>query len=268
MRKLKVVLVAGSPRGGTTISTMVLGQHPEILSTGSLSDFPGGGGIFSETNICSCGELAQACSFWEEVRSRYLPFQGWPDAEKIPQLFRILSDLSGREFVCDMTHNMQYAEQLLNVPGIDLYFVHVVRDGRGVVYSRIRKDYRVSRLTRFGWQHFRRVVAVSRHWSRHLRQFSKLEKRCGKKAVRVSFEELCKNPSAALRPVEQCLGLDFEAIGVRLGEGQPLAPVPHLMRGNPVLRSKANVALVYDDAFRREMSLLDRLVFAIASRLG
>ena len=268
MSKPKVLLIAGSPRGGTTITSMVLGQHPSVFANGNLSDFPHGGGMFDQSNICSCGEPASNCPFWSEVRSRYQPFEGLPDSEKIPHLFRIVSELSGREFVGDVTHNRQYAEQLINTPGIDLYLIHVVRDGRGVVYSRIRKDYRAGRLSRYGWHHLRRVVAVSRHWSRHRRQFGKLERVLGRKAVRVSYGELCGDPAAALRPIGECLGLDFSAIGLRLGEGQPIKPVPHLIRGNPRLRIEVDVVLGCDTAFRSKMRLLDRITFWIASRLG
>lgn len=143
--KPKVVLIAGSAHGGTTILNMVLGQHPEIFATGKLRGFPHGS-LFTEDNVCSCGASAQTCPFWSEIREQYRPIQAMPDQQKLPRLFEIISRVSGLPFVCDVSHNVEYAQQLANTSGIDLYLVHVIRDGRGIVHSRIRKDYRIGRL--------------------------------------------------------------------------------------------------------------------------
>jgi hypothetical protein len=265
--KTKVAVIAGAPRGGTTIANMVLGQHPQIFATGSMRDFPDGGQLFADTNICSCGQRARDCPFWTEVRSRYRPYHQQSEQEKLPRLFRIMAEVSAREFIGDVTHNRHYAERLLELPNIELYLIHVVRDGRGVVFSRIRKDYRAARLEKYGWRHFRRTMQISRHWSRHVRDFAALEKQLGKRAVRISYEQLCSDPVAALRPVGRCLGLDFAAVGAHLAAGKPLRPMPHLIRGNPVLRLKRDVVLRHDLAFRDKMHLLDRLTFQLMSRL-
>jgi len=264
--KTKIALIAGAPRGGTTIANMVIGQHPRIFATGSMRDFPDGGQLFADSNICSCGRPARDCSFWTEVRARYQPFNNLDEQEKLPRLFQIMAEVSGREFIGDVTHNRHYAESLLELPGIELYLIHVIRDGRGVVFSRIRKDYRAGRLRKYGWRHFRRTMKISRHWSRHIRDFEGLERRLGKRAVRISYEELCSDPVATLRPVGRCLGLDFDAVGTHLAAGKPLEPMPHLIRGNPVLRLKRDVVLRHDRAFRDNMHLPDRLTFQIMSR--
>jgi len=265
--KTKVALIAGAPRGGTTIANMVLGQHPQIFATGSMRDFPDGGQLFADSNICSCGRPARECDFWTEVRARYRPSQKLSEREKLPELFRIMAAVSGREFIGDVTHNRHYADRLLALPGVELYLIHVVRDGRGVLFSRIRRDYRAGRLKKYGWRHFRRTMKISRHWSRHIRDFASLEKQLGKRAVRISYEQLCSDPVATLRPVGRSLGLDFDTIGTQLAAGEPMQPMPHLIRGNPVLRLKRDVVLRHDSAFRDKMHLMDRLTFQLMSRL-
>jgi hypothetical protein len=245
---------------------MMLGQHPAIFATGKLRDFPHGG-LFIEENVCSCGEQAAACPFWGKVRERYQPFQDSPDSKKIPRLFEIVTEICGREFVGDVTHNVGYAEQLLRTPAIDLYLVHVVRDGRGVVYSRLRKDYRIGRLEKAGWQHLRRVITVSRRWAWHVKQFGRLERELGPRAVRISYEALCSDPRSTLGKVGKCLNLDFDTIGEALADGQPFQPLPHLIRGNAVLRTKKDIVLRHDTAYRTAMPRLDRISFKVASRL-
>jgi hypothetical protein len=260
------VLVAGSGHGGTTILSMILGQHAAIFATGKLRDFPSGG-LFGDVNVCSCGSQALACEFWAQVRDQFAPWQDSQDPARYTELFRIISTLSGRPFVGDVSHNVDYAQLLQQLPDIDLYLVHVVRDGRGVVNSRIRKDYKIGELEKRGWRHFRRVIMVSRRWAWHARQFASLEKKLGSRAVRIDYEAMCRDPLSALCPVGECLGLDFDRIGELLGSSQPFEPLPHLIRGNAVLRSKTDVVLRHDASYLTEMSLFDRGTFQVASRL-
>jgi hypothetical protein len=266
MSKPKVVLIAGAAHGGTTIFNMMLGQHTDIFATGKLRDFPHGV-VFEAANICSCGAPAADCPFWLEIRRRYQPIDEQPNEEKLPRLYDLISSLSGRMFVGDVTHNVGYAQLLQSIDGIDLYLVHVVRDGRAVVYSRIRKDLRIGTLGTSRWQRIRRIAAVSRHWMRQTSTYSRMEKQLGAKAVRVSYETICNNPRAALRPVGECLGLDFDPIGARLGSGQPFERVPHMIRGNRRLRSENNVVLRRDTSYLNEMPRLDRAIFQLASRV-
>ena len=276
MSQPKVALIAGAAHGGTTIPNMILGQHPAIFATGKLRDFRDGD-VFSADKVCalgdrscwecSCGELAMHCPFWKEVRERYAPFRDRPAAEKLPELFRLILELSGRQFVGDVTHNVGYARQLLEIRDIDVYFIHVVRDGRGVVNSRLRKDHNMGLLARSGWRHTRRVIRLSRRWARHLRDLAQLEQQLGARAVRITHEALCADPQTTLRPVGECLGLDFTEIGAALASGQPFRPLPHLIRGNANLRLDTNVVLRHAPAALTEMNVLDRAVFRVASKL-
>jgi hypothetical protein len=266
MTKPKVVLIVGSAHGGTTILNMVLGQHPQIFSTGKLRNFPHGD-LFSDTNVCSCGVLAKTCPFWTEIREQFRPLQDAPERQKIPRLFEMISRASGLPFVCDVSHNVEYARQLADTDGIDLYLVHVLRDGRGIVHSRIRKDFRIGRLKSSFLSRIGRVFTVSRHWLWHHREFARLEKGMGGKAVCIQYEELCRDPLAALQPVGECLGLNFAEIGRSLGEGQPLKRVAHLIRGNEALRSGSNIVLRHDTAYQTAMSWTDRTIFRLAALL-
>jgi hypothetical protein len=61
--------------------------------------------------------------------------------------------------------------------------------------------------------------------------------------------------------------LNFTSIGERLADGQPFQPIPHLIRGNAVLRTKKDIVLRHDTAYRTAMAPLDRIVFQIASKM-
>ena len=266
MSKPNVALIAGAAHGGTTIPNLMLGQHPAIFATGKLRDFPHGD-LFSEGNVCSCGEPAASCPFWREVRTRFAAWEDKSDQEKIPALFRLISELSGRPFIGDVTHNTGYAELLCGIRDIDLYLIHVVRDGRGVVHSGIRRDYRAGLLDRYGPRHIRKVIKLSRRWSEQINQLTRLERLLGTRAVRISYEDLCNEPRTTLKPLGECLGLDFDAIGEALGNGQPFQQIPHLLRGNIKLRTSNNIVLRQDKAYLTDMRRLDRGIFQLVSRM-
>jgi hypothetical protein len=94
-----------------------------------------------------------------------------------------------------------------------------------------------------------------------------LERELGPKAVRINHEDLCTDPRATLQPVGACLGLDFDAIGAALAAGEPFKPVPHLIRGNAVLRLGRDVVLRYEPTFQNEMSGLDQAICRVAAKL-
>jgi hypothetical protein len=276
MSKPKVALIAGTAHGGTTIANLILGQHPEIFATGKLRNFPGGD-VFSKDKVsalgdrsswdCSCGELARYCPFWQEIRERYAHLADRPVDERLPALFRMIVELSGRTFIGDVTHNVGYARQLTEVGDIDLYLIHIVRDGCGVVNSHLRKDYNMGLLDNAGWKHTRRLIKLSRRWVRQHQALAALERQLGPKAVRICHEDLCANPRATLQPVGACLGLDFDTIGEVLGAGEPFMPVPHLIRGNANLRLGKEVVLKHGPTVLDRMSGLDQSIFQVVSKL-
>ena len=106
MHKQKVVLVAGAAHGGTTITSIILGQHPEIFVTGKLRGFPRGD-FFDPDNICSCGAAGGACPFWNRVRARYGDFEGMSERDQLSGLYAVISELSESQFVGDVTHNFR-----------------------------------------------------------------------------------------------------------------------------------------------------------------
>ncbi len=85
---VKVLYITGAGRSGSTILDIVLGNHPDIESTGELSNLVRNGWIGGESlkgierkrvrvPICTCGrrtdipdveDAAEACPFWSSVR--------------------------------------------------------------------------------------------------------------------------------------------------------------------------------------------------------
>lgn len=65
----RVVFIMGIGRSGSTVLDLLLGQHPEVQSTGELCNVVRSGWIGRE--YCACGQRANTCTFWSRVRHRW-----------------------------------------------------------------------------------------------------------------------------------------------------------------------------------------------------
>ena len=104
---VKVLYILGAGRSGSTILDIVLGNHPDLQSTGELTNLVRTGWIGGDSlsgiergrlrlPICTCGkrldlpeieDAAEACPFWSSVRREWLERTGsWDDVESYPRL--------------------------------------------------------------------------------------------------------------------------------------------------------------------------------------
>jgi len=64
---MKAVYIMSSPRGGSTLLSLVLGRHSEITNLGEVSFIPK---LLSLNELCTCGEQLNKCACWLEVFDR------------------------------------------------------------------------------------------------------------------------------------------------------------------------------------------------------
>jgi hypothetical protein len=257
-----VVLFAASPHGAANVSSVVLGQHPRVFATGELRDFPYGRQI-SDDRLCSCKSVSTACGFWRVVQERYAPFIGLPRDEKVPHLYRIIAEESGRDIIADVAQDPDRAEQLCRNPRLNLRLVHVIKEGQAIVNARLR--HRTLGLQYAGWRQLDRTVKATRRWRHHVSRLTNLETELGPRAISLDYKLLCHNPSESLAKLGTFLSLDLTPISARIASGEPLSSAPHQLRGSNKLMD--NVVIRYDDRFRRQMSYLEALAFRLTLAL-
>jgi len=61
---MKAVYIMSSPRGGSTLLSLVLGRHPEIANLGEVSFIPK---LLALDELCTCQQRLNQCSEWEAV---------------------------------------------------------------------------------------------------------------------------------------------------------------------------------------------------------
>ena len=173
-QKIKVVFIGGCGRSGTTLLDLMLGQNPSCFSLGEVYHIWKRG--FIENQLCGCGVPFRSCNFWQSVieeasgtmdlsfvpsilrlersvsRFRYLPFLAWPSlrstafdakvrqyASTLESLYGAIAKVSGRNVLVDSSKLAVHGLVLSEISDIELFVIHVVRDGPAVIYSWQRK---------------------------------------------------------------------------------------------------------------------------------
>jgi hypothetical protein len=229
--RAQVVLLAGLPHGGTTITNILLGQHPAVFSAGDLERFPDK----QLNHLCSCGEPAAECPFWLEIRRRFAAFAGRDELRRMAFLYDTICQQSGSRYVVDVCHDVERTKELVKNPYVD--------------FQADSSDQ-------------------GRQRSRPFQIAARLRKRPAYRLRMAAFrEDIAHDPQMATT----FLDLDYGRVQRDLIKGRPLLQVPHLVRGKPALRRKKvrQVMLTHDVRYVREMAVVDRCLFhLLGGRVG
>jgi hypothetical protein len=267
---VRVIYVMGAGRSGSTLLDIVLGNHPQVESMGELTNLVRD--CWVRGVYCACGVMGRECDFWKEVRLQWTDRMGSDDiaayaelkaaverrsnvvrpatgrmarpalrryGEQMYALFKAISDVGGRPVVVDSSKIPARALALSRTPGIDLRIVHLVRDGRGVAYSR-RKPF--ARDMSGGLPAAIKPAPLWRsslYWTRENVQ-SEWVRRCvdPSRTVRVRYEDFIEDPTAVLARVGDTVGLDLGDLATALQAHEPMT-ARHTISGNRVRMSGA-----------------------------
>ncbi len=164
---LKVIYISGEGRSGSTLLDRILGTLENVSSFNEIYELWEHGHI--EDGKCSCGQKIKECSFWKQVSTDVINKHGDPrkilklqndvdhsrhflkiltgvhsatfrkklDAYKeiLDTLYRSLAKHSGNDIIVDSSKLPSRALILSQIPDIQVYVIHLVRDVRGVIYS-------------------------------------------------------------------------------------------------------------------------------------
>ncbi|MDP9300107.1 MAG: sulfotransferase, partial [Actinomycetota bacterium] len=163
-------------------------------------------------------------------------------SEMTAALYEAIRDVSGISVIVDSSKKPIRTYGLLANPRLDVRVIHIVRDGRGVVWSRLKSS---SRDVEAGVRSDRqptRPVRSTFHWVLANLESEWVAKRAGaNKTVRVAYESFVEHPDQVLRQISRVLGEDLSPLVERVTNGEAMDP-GHLVGGNRV-RMSGRVAL-------------------------
>jgi hypothetical protein len=151
--------------------------------------------------------------------------------------FESIRAVSGKPYIVDSTMVPIRTLALANVEGIELYVIHLVRDGRGVITS-LRKSFEKDLQAGIRWHHESRpmwktiirwqVVNLASEWV--------CTQLGPERTMRLRYEDFVADPKAALERIGRLMKLDFTDVAEAASSGKPMQ-AGHNIGGNRTKKS-------------------------------
>ena len=275
MGDVKFIYILGTGRSGSTLIDILLGNSKKLNSLGEIYH------TFScwiKDKECSCGQVCSECVFWSKVKKQFLKEYSESDLENLKKiqnkyersifaplliflnniyptenfkiyqkqiqlLFTSISANSSEPIFIDSSKNPFRAYMLLHIFKENIYIVHLVRDGRGALWSWIKSGT----IPPFGVTIQKGKNEVPENsgqyywWTPWMYSISWLVYNIfssgvtfmagPQKAIRIQYEDILRHPADSLKRLENLIKEDLSDLAERLKNKLPLKP-GHLIAGN------------------------------------
>lgn len=282
----KVLFVMGYGRSGSTFLDILLNNASAVTSVGALGHY---WTWLGERRPCACGRSLPECPLWGEVSETHLgrlshgDLERWnavqEDVEGRSRLVRLLTgrlpeELLGRYreavgTLLDTLDELTPGAAIVDSSGsgarstgrayalarhtdADVRVIHLVRDGRAVTWSSLKGPGSPERPT-VGLPRPLRAVRAGAAWSlTNLLCEWIARKLAPDRVLRLRYEDLATDTSAALRTLASFGGLDLDDLIEKVEADAPLE-VGHNVAGNR-LRFRDRIRIRPDFSWRNGMS--------------
>lgn len=289
VRQVKVLYIMGSGRSGSTLLDLILGEIDGFFSTGELSSL-WNRGLQIEDWQCGCGLRLVHCPFWEDVlervdlretpeeivdwqrriiRERYTwkllstrqAGRSWPEKNRyvsvVQRLYEAVAATSGARVIIDSSKTPTDAALLPTIPGLDPYYIHLVRDPRAAVHSwrRIR-DNEGAKTGRFADMG---PLGTSSRWVARSLGAEMLRRRRGRSnSLLIRYEDLVASPTQVMESVIELVGEKVEPPA--LHNNTVTLNGNHTASGNRIRFRKGEMNLRIDSDWEKVQPRVDRMI--------
>src|SRR5215218_2715 len=170
-----------------------------------------------------------------EKRSPSAPFRSY--ARLTRTFFESIRAVSGKPIIVDSSKSPARALAFGMIPGIDLYVVHFVRDGRGVITS-LRKTFKKDLQAGIMWDHKGHPMwkTVVRWTVLNLASEWICIQLGPKRTMRLRYEDFVADPKSALEKIGTLIELDLADAANAAASGEPMQ-AGHNIGGNRTKKS-------------------------------
>jgi hypothetical protein len=214
--KKKILFILGTAHCGSTLLSLILDSSEQCFTVGELSNLPT---IYQKKQSSTQNYNFWHSQFSETEKNKLI--LGLSNARispmiplKLEKLFReifnddifrpysIIQSKTSAEVIVDSTKTIYWISNMLQLKELkqeyDLYLLHLVRDGRAVLNSYLRKRKRMT-VEQFSDLWLQRV----RNNEQFFQDFNR-----GKK-IQLAYEELATNPNDTIQKVCEFLDIKF-----------------------------------------------------------
>jgi hypothetical protein len=255
-----ILYITGQAYSGSTVLCALLGTHPELEPVSELAKWTSQHGDRARRR-CACGRKVLECEFWSAVERGWLDMHGgglssyaalqekfehissiWrhglasrphpeADFEEYARLTRgllqAISDQSERPVIVDSSKLPGRALALLRVGGIEIFLVHLVRDGLQFLQSSLRRGKAISTGDR---GQTLKAFRLGMDWAATNLAADFVLRRAGTRALRLRYEDLISQPIQSVRSIGALLRVGTGPIEQHISEGS-LVNYRHMATG-------------------------------------
>lgn len=282
---LRILFLMGYGRSGSTFFDVLLNNAAAVTGLGALGHW---WTWLAEGRPCACGEPLPDCPFWGEVvaglegRLSNRGPAGWNEVQeaverrsRLPRLLAgrlpdgllaryregvggLLAEIGVRTdgpAVVDSSgsgaRSTGRAYALARHTGADVRVIHLVRDGRAVAWSVLKRAGSPER-PEVRWPRPLKAARAGAAWTAANLACEWIRRRLGpERVLRVRYEDLATAPAAELRRVGAFAGLELDDLIAKVEADAPLA-VGHNVAGNR-LRFRDEIRIRPDFSWREAM---------------
>ena len=249
----------------------MLGENEKIDWCGEFSHFCD---WENPRNLCSCGRALGECDFWtarqiaevlgpaakitreyekhRQVPSALLNPSHFSDDYKQQQSSAIRALSSGNRWLLDSSKYVGRALGLARCDGLEVKYIYLVRDPRGVVFSFAKKvQTRRSSLRAC-------LYYISTNIAAQLAVLTRLKRHC----LKIRYEDLVSDPERVLARIGRFLDLDLTVISQKVATGGGFG-AEHVAGGNRWAKL-GSARLRPDVEWREDMGWTKRLIVYLA----
>lgn len=228
-------------------------------------------GTAAGDNLCSCGHKFDDCDFWQQVLSCLCkkecidpdkfdahPQMSWRQILSLSKkdkknfisqygvlndaLFRCIATISGKELIVDSSKYAQRLYFLKQYGNIDLKVLHLIRNGKAVINSYIRK--------------YRKPLAAIRRWAGVNSVAIPLKRMFQPNQwMVVSYEQLATEPVVTLQKICRYLDIEYDNSMLHFRKR-----TVHNLGGNRMIFAEDEQILL-DEKWKRELKFFHGLLF-------
>ena len=294
--RVKVLYIAGWGRSGSTILGRILGQVERFFLVGELRYMWDRGLI--ENRLCSCGVPFRECPFWSEVVARMLGSKDLLDAETmvelrerelrtrhvllsptlkglrdrvarmgeypatVERLYHAVRHVTQSRVIVDTSKFPSYGFVLSDLPGIELYVLHLVRDPRAVAYSwRSRRKKKLDRDGSTKLMTAHGLAESSLVWGEWNLAIENLRRHVPDRYMLLRYEDFVASPRGTTMNILRFLGEEGAELPF-VDEREVRLEVPHTFSGNPDRFSSGKMVITPDEGWKHNMNYVGQTTVA------
>ncbi len=287
---VKILLIGGYPRSGSTLLDRVLGELDGFVSLGEVRQVWSEG--WRDNQLCGCGNRLRDCAFWRSVAGRTwggedprvlqqiltlkqrvdrwwrVPqfalgavsprfrqdlgsYAGW-----LSRLYDAVSSASAAKVIIDSSKDISHAYVLTALPSrFQVFLVHLVRDSRAVAFSSATNKFDPGTgrsMKRAG------VLRTSLEWDL-VNLLTWAIGRDHSAYLRLRYEDFVTDPRGSISRILTFLNESPRALPIDEG-GLVSLGVSHTVSGNPMRFHRGTLSIRPDEAWRVRIRRRDRML--------